>query len=158
MCGLLRRRPLQRGILRGSSGVIVGEVYDGGGRGGGAGGLGGGVRPSAWRGLRAARGAPGEAGEVGGGEERGPEDVAWGGAPRGLAGDERGAVKQAPEIPGRHGKGRREGGGGPEAWKVPGPRRELGCVEAAGAARHGPRLRLVLAPREYHFMGFRLRG
>lgn len=51
--------------------------------------------------------ASGEAGEVGGGKERGPEDVARGGAPRGLAGDEGNAVEQAPEIPGRHGKGRR---------------------------------------------------
>jgi hypothetical protein len=97
---------LQWGILRGRSGLVVGEVYDGG-RGRRAGGLGGRARHSAGRGLRGARGAPGEAGEVGGGEERRLEDVARGGVPGGLAGDEGDAIEQAPEIPGRHGNGRR---------------------------------------------------
>lgn len=106
--GILHRRgrgPLQCTILRRCRGVVVREVHDRGG----AGGFGGGQRPCAWRGRRAARGASGEAGKVGGGKERGPEDVARGGAPRGLARDESDAVEQAPEIPGRHGKGRRGG-------------------------------------------------
>lgn len=106
--GILRRGLLlQWGFSQ--RGIIVREVHDGGGRWArgvcfprmGSGGR--------WRGLRAAWGAPGEAGEVSGSEEGRPEDIAARGAPGGLASDEGCAVEQPPEISGRHVEGRRRG-------------------------------------------------
>lgn len=139
--GLLRwRRTLQCMILRRRRGFIVGEVHDGGG----AGGFGGGQRSCAWRVRRTARGASGEAGEVGGGKERRPEDITQGGTPRGLARDEGDTVEQAPEIPGRHGKGRR----GRPLDQEP----ERSCVVRGGGASAvrlaRARHRLVLGPSQ----------